>query len=615
LAAELAALVPAELRPPHEFRAVRRWSATGPPELEPGTDFVWIAPTLPDLDLPAVDLDEAIALASKLPFLPAMRVLSALSAAVYHASERHEVQLGLARVFYGEVFGPKVEEFLIAGENRLAFDPRHIATLQRLLVAHARDDDPPEGLSRIEQSLLAGALLAAGTSTPHYDPPEPVEGQEADWAAWTRYTTQIALYYDAPWVAEAVARAWSNYVAVANDLRDHHRSCPAEQWMVEDYGVGLAAQVGAGLAYAAGSGAFDPEMTIEQRGKTRPGAGFLAQTALAEYEAAVVSAISADRAELARAFKMAGEEPLQIGWDHTAFESKPFLREPNGNLVLVSPFALVSWLTRGIHFRVLDAGRQRADPRRPQKTLSGRWLDYAGALGEESVRRLLDASMAKGRLVPTTLHGELSYAAGKGNQLSPDAAVETWPDISLLEVYSGRFSRVARSEDPEQLLDALQRGVIAKLVEVRSRARDLLSGLYCYEGSVAPPKHVWPVLVLAGDSVGISPMLWGWIRQQLPDLEEDPRIARPVIVDLDDLEPLVALVERGESFIGLIKRFLSSSLAEFPLRNWLHLELSTPGDLRPRYVREQWRDGARAGAGQLYPDSVRLAESFGDDET
>ncbi len=134
-------------------------------------------------------------------------------------------------------------------------------------------------------------------------------------------------------------------------------------------------------------------------------------------------------------------------------------------------------MTRGFHYRVLDAAGRRPDPRARARSQSSRWLTYAGALGEESTRRLLAGSLAEfGPLAATRFHGELEFRGPHGRQDSPDAALDAWPDMILFEIYSGRFAREARSGDDARMRRALQQATVEKMRELLARADDVLAG-------------------------------------------------------------------------------------------------------------------------------------------
>ena len=576
-------------------------------DIPEGQDFVYCAPTPTELDLPHPGLPEAVALLSGVPFLQAMRMLSVLAGAVYHAETNVDSHRGLAKAFYPGTLRDEVLDFLDGGRNRLAFDPRHIAALQRLAVLHAADRD--EDWSPSHHRRLVGALLAVAGALPHGEPADAPDDAQQELEEWTRYLVRVGLYYERPWIVETIARSWSRYVTVADDLCDRAEACPIDDWFREDLGFTLAEQVGLGLAYGLGSGAFEGPLTLDERTARRPRPGFLENTAMAAREADAVALISADREELQAMLHADNADPMHVGWDHAVLEAKPFLRDPEGFLLLHSPPALMSWMTRGLHYRALDAANRRTDGK--ARPLGPKWLGHAGALGEESVRRLLAGSFLDKGLAGARLHGEIEFKGVRGRQDSPDTAVESWPDLALFEVYSGRFSREARSSgDPELTMKALRRATVLKVAEVLDRADDVLERRLVYPGGADVPKRIWPVVVLAGDTVAPTPMFWRWLHDEMDSrIGSDPRIRHALLLGLDDLEPLLALVEQGHTLFDLLGRFLASDLAEFPLRSWIAREFDV-SEPRPAYVRAQWKLAAGAGGEVLYPASEKLAREI-----
>lgn len=580
-------------------------------DIPEGQDFVYCAPTPQDLDLPEPTLNDAADLLAEVPFIRAMRMLSVLAGTVYFARTKKSSQGRLAEMLYSEL--PKLRDKVLAfldGRNRLAFDPRHITVLQRFVVLHGANRD--EEWTREHHQRLVGALLAIAGALPHGEPADAPAGAETSMEEWTRYLAQVGMYYETPWIADAMARSWARYVTVAADLVGCPGACPIDDWMREDYGFTLAEQLAVGLAYGQGTGAFEATLSIEERGGRRARPGCLEDTALAVRESEAVSLISADRSELRHLLEAENPDPMHLGWDHAVFEARPFLRDDDGWLLLHSPAALTSWMTRGVHYRVLDAANRRLDG--SGRRLGRRWLDYAGALGEESVRRLLKATYPHdspaGRL-----HGEIEFRGLGGRQDSPDAALESFPDLALFEVYSGRFSRDAKSGDAKALLAAVRRATATKITEVLDRAGDVLEGRLVYPGAVEPPTVVWPLLVLAGDTISPTPMFWRWLRDELNGrIDSDPRVRTPLVIDLDDLEPVFALVEQGHRLFDLLDSYLRSDLREFPLRNWVSREFDLGDPHRPRYARQQWREAAKAGGQVLYPDSEKLHRAIDEDE-
>jgi hypothetical protein len=112
------------------------------------------------------------------------------------------------------------------------------------------------------------------------------------------------------------------------------------------------------------------------------------------------------------------------------------------------------------------------------------------------------------------------------------------------------------------------------------------------------------VIVLAGDPILQTQALWAHLRQRAPHaFLKDARVERPIVLDLDDLDPMLAQIERGAVLPELLAEFMGSAYAELPPRNWMKERF--PGSLggRPSYVREQYEAAARVAARALYPDS------------
>lgn len=576
-------------------------------------DMLFVSPTAADLDLPLPTLDDAVELISEVPFDSAMLVLSIMAGELYHRGRDGGRQLALARKLYGG--GPllaKLEDWLAEDETRLAFDPRHVAALQRLVIAHAAPADPSTDLGPADRARLVGALIAIADSLPHGDPPEPELDSNPDWTAWAAYTVQVGAWHDDPGFYDGFARAHSRYIDVhrSSAVAEHAARCDIETWMVKHYNLTIAQQIAGGLACAVVAGALEPDLGIEAR--MRPiGPGFLANGALADQEADIVRLISATRAELRSLILARGDDPMRLAWDHIAFEQRPFLRDDDGRMWLISPKGLVSWMTRGLHHRALQAAEREPHPTRPGKTMTGRLLTYSGALGEESVRRLVAGTYAPFEQAGgVRVLDERTYRVGKKRHRTPDIALDFGEDLVLIEVYSGRISLEARAGGEGELLrKAIDQATTAKLTELANRTSELLAGHELYPDlDLSKVRKIWPILVLAGDSIMQTEVLWGHLRTAAGAILQDDRVQRPVIADLDDFEPLLGLVEgEGRLLPELLADFLASQYAERPPRNWID---DAFGGIprRPTYVDQQFFKATHLAASSIYPNSPRLAD-------
>jgi hypothetical protein len=134
-----------------------------------------------------------------------------------------------------------------------------------------------------------------------------------------------------------------------------------------------------------------------------------------------------------------------------------------------------------------------------------------------------------------------------------------------------------------------RRAVADKLIELAARTRNLLDGDLRYDGlDLSNVCRIWPVLVLAGDAITPTPLLWGHLRATCADaFLPDARVQRPIISDLDDLEPLLALAEEGKHLPELLAEFRDSGVSEFAVRHWI---AETYGvERRPSFVEDQFR--------------------------
>jgi hypothetical protein len=578
-----------------------------------GDETVRCAASFDGLGLPKLRLAEVIDLVRDLPFEPSMRFLGAMLAAVHHADGDAGKELLVAREVFGEgdVLNA-LRGWVSKAPGHQVFDHRGLTTLQRLLVDYSwdgSDDDLPSA----KRAVLLTCVLAMGDVLPDKTPPEPAENGAYDVGAWTAFTVQSGAYYDMPYVLEAFARAFGLFVDVAPQLDSHPDFCPLDEWAIESpSSLGLAEQIAAGFAFAIGSRALDPTASLQERfGHIAP--GYLDQAAIAGQEPELVESISADRAWFREEFRGSVPTDSTLGWEHTPFERRPFLRRSDGTILLISPRALISWVTRGIYFRMLDAARARSHPTRDDATLASRYLRFVGAVTERYVRGVVsDGLTITVRAGGACISGDEEYKVGKRRLRAPDIAIAQPPDLVFMEIYSGRIPRDARvSGTPEAIGAALQRMVIDKFSELGSRVGDFLCGHFRVDGMPdGEARRIWPVLVLAGESVFETPVLWQWIHERLPkDAFSDPCIQAPVICDLDDLDALLGLVEQGHTIPELLSlRQQSGIAAQFSVRNWVISQYALTFEDRPAYVDRGFEVAIRRVYSELFPDSQRFEQ-------
>jgi hypothetical protein len=325
----------------------------------------------------------------------------------------------------------------------------------------------------------------------------------------------------------------------------------------------------------------------------------------AERSDRLAHAISATREEFRYAFSTSGQTDAHIAWDHTPFEQQPFLRGEDGSLMLLSPRALQAWMTRGIYFRMMEAARGREDAGTTERSRVERFTRFCGPLAERYVLRLVERSYeAHEPERPVSVSGEQRYRLGKSPALSPDVAISQPPDLVLVEVYSGRVPRQARVNPTRHEVNAtLEKMLITKLGKLQDRIADLLAERVTLPGVCdIETLKVWPMVLLAGEGIALTPILWRWVEMFLPDGSfSDERVGPPTVCSLDEFERLLVLVERGESLPALLASFHGSAYSRLPILNWIADTYTIEADEIATFVDEQyatitsrWRESLNA---------------------
>jgi hypothetical protein len=570
------------------------------PEERSAADALLCAPTSADLKLAGCELEEIVDALRVIPFEAGMLALSALAAELYHHGRDAQYQLGLSAEFHDSDMRWRIERFLSEDpSSHVVFDPRHVLALQRLMILHASDETRAVRPAELHQ--LTRRLLDLSEALPTSEPEG--DGQEVvDLEGWNRYLAQSSAWYHEPYVLEALARAYTMFVELASEpeFRIKAGRIELENRLLDAYGLGLSEQIGVGLACATLTHAISPEVQLAKRFVVLE-RGFLSAGALADREQQAVDLLSSTRAQLRTCLLQGGDTPQHTAWDHSALEASPFLLATSGQLRLISPRLLVSWMSRGLHYRLLDAAGDGQEPPAARQA-RGRFLTFTGDLGEEYVRRVVRSSLADAeRSGAVRVYGEVEYYVTKKRHDSPDVAIAAGPDLVLIEVYSGRMSRAARTQAGSRaLIEFIDRSTAQKLCELADRTRDLLAQDLRYEDvAIAEVRRIWPVLVLAGDGLIESPLLWDYLQENAPRaFISDERVRRPVICDLDDLEPLLALCEDGRHLPDLLGGFLGSEYRNQPPRNWIWHNFK--GNHRASFVERQFRVGVDAAKRSLF---------------
>jgi hypothetical protein len=563
------------------------------------------APTPLDLGLETISLSDVIASLRSIPFEASMIALSVAAAEIYHHGRDAERQLALATDYHDRDMVCRIERFLAEDPLvHLVFDPRHVLALQRLMIVHGGNST--RALTEPDLHQLTRALVELGGALPTSEPEDQEDGA-IDSEGWTRYFAQAGAWYHEPYILEAIARGYTMFAEIGEEggIAPEAQHLEIDERLRDSYGLGLAEQIGAGVACAALTHAVNSDVPLAKRA-TSLEPGFLSAGRLAEREQEAIALLSSTRDEMRTELLAVGDGPEDVAWDHSVLEKSPFLRTASGQLRLSSPRLLVSWMTRGLHYRLLDAssrGLTGAQARRAR----GRFLTFTGGLGEEYVRRLVRRSLRIPERAGTLrIHGAVEFHVSKQRHDGPDVVIDAGPDLIMVEVYSGRMSRRARTTaGSDALIDFVNRSTAVKLSELTLRIKDFLAERLRYDAVHVRDVHrIWPVLVLAGDGVTQSPLLWDHLREMASEVfMDDARVQRPVICDLDDFEPLLALGEEGHHLPDLLASFLASSDCDQPPRNWVSRTYGL--ERRPSFVAGQFITAMNAARDRLFSGAAQ----------
>lgn len=536
----------------------------------------------------ALSTDTVLKRIAQLPFEATMVSLSALAGALYHA--RYETHLHWRLACDVLIEGPVLEavrRFLTGGPGRIVFDPRYLTVFQRLLVEHSRTDG--DSLDDADGRMVIACLLALPDVLPEASATDSNTIMHAGAQA-----LRLGSYHFLPFLPDSIVHASTMFVELASapDIGDPSNYCALEDWSVEAYGATLADQIFYGFALLHSARALDPDATLQQRAVRVP-ASYLDNVMPAELADRLARTISATRDEFCRAFSASGQTEAHIAWDHTPFELQPFLRGENGSLLLLSPRALQAWMTRGIYFRMMEAARQREDAGPTENRRVKRFTEFCGPLAEHYVLKLVERSYEVHKSEPPArVSGEQPYLLNKSRAWSPDVAIAQSPDLVLIEVYSGRIIRKARvNPTPNEVHETLTKLLIGKLAQLQKRIAEMLTGLFTPPGvHDVETLKIWPVLLLAGEGIALTPILWRWVEMFLPEGSfSDPRVGPPTVCSLDEFERLLVLVERGESLPELLASFHDSAYSRLPILNWIADAYTIEADEIATYVEEQYK--------------------------
>ena len=357
--------------------------------------------------------------------------------------------------------------------------------------------------------------------------------------------------------------------------------------MAEDYGFSIEEQLTLGFALSAITHAWDGGREAGVKCLVPPHVieDLFVKLGWEDRKETALRFIAADRESLLKEFRESGETASHVVWETRPFMRHPFLRScRSGALLLLSPRAIQSWLSDGMHYRLLDAAQRRAEGD-PKRRLSRRYTAFAGELLERYVFELVSETYGERPVGGGRVYGEQPYQRDGASKTS-DVAIDLGLDLVLIEVSVSRLrADTLLLGTPEEVQADLRRMIIRKVEQLDGTVSALLDGTAEIpagkpEVDLARVERIWPVVVTAGN-ITQTEALWHYIREETRGRLQHGKVRPLTLLDPEDLEQLCGLIEHGHSLAGMLAGKTTPPFQDLELAVWLN---EGPGAPRERPV-------------------------------
>jgi hypothetical protein len=545
-------------------------------------DYVFTFVVEEELGLQPTGLRKLRELARQLPFETSMLEVARLQARVESVLNNPAGHMRLAEDFYSE--RPDLLEGFgreLAGQtNRTIFSPQALTFLARVLIEDATDEQHRE-LSPQERRRLQDAVLGAHSALETDLDRLPLPTPENKLA----YELQAAIFFRRPLLLEEMTRA-RELLRLATDSRLAGEAdlVPIGDWLSES-GLSANEQWRLGFGLVAFTDAFgaaaQPRVTREKL------QDLLARLRLERLSIAL-PAIASSRAEFRERFAALGGGEETFAWELVPFKETPFLRLESGDLVLISPPFLLSWVGEGFHYRTLTYAQNHeggAD--------SGKYTRFAGKIAERYALDLAEAAMPGPHV---RVFGEQKYGRGGGQSTSDVAIVIGEEDLLVFEVHARRVpADVAVTGDAASV--EVSRLLVTKVDQLGVAVAAFLAEDATLPGvDLSKIKRIWPFVVLA-TYVRQSPYLWGYLRRKIDRTKtaslKASRVLPVQLLDIEAYEKLMALLAAGEDLPRALVRKIRAQYRERDLAVWMALDPEAPSPaVRLQVLDRRWNEMA-----------------------
>ncbi|MGA9876886.1 MAG: hypothetical protein WBQ21_13880 [Solirubrobacteraceae bacterium] len=550
-----------------------------PPISEPReSDYVLLFITESDLDLPESTLRQLRAIARRLPFEAAMLDVALLQARIEPVLDDPLGHWRVAQRFYAGRTGllDRYGRVLRRRPGMVIFSVQALTVLMRLLIYHAREE-PLRSLTSFERKMLQDVVLGAHSFDTAFVASGAPERDDK-----LAYELQAETFFQRPQRLEEMARHRELFRLSTSDARldSSKNRVPVDEWLAASE-MTADEQWIAGFGLAAITHAFGD--AVAPLGLASHVDDLLIKVGLPEVSRSL-PVLSSSRAEFRDAFAALGGGNETLAWELRPFKATPFLRLTSGDLLLLSPPWMLSWLGEGFYYRALTYAQQSEG-----SSSSGKYTRFAGEVVE---RYALDLAEAAAPLNVRVI-GDQAYGKG-GGRLTSDVAVVSGRDLILVEVHARRVAATAAivgttAEATKEVSTLL----VDKINQVGGSVHALLTGCATLPlVDMDEIERIWPVVVAVGQ-VRQSENLWGYLRETIdPDktasLTAD-RVQPLQVLDIEGYEKLMGLLEAGESLPEMLRRKTGGQFRDRDFAVWLHQDSAAPSDeVRLSVLEARW---------------------------
>lgn len=547
-------------------------------------------------------------LSSALPFDGQVRLIAALHGLFEEQGINSDAQIETVSRLFGEgELLERIRQQMKAEEPRAIYSEQILYSLARTAIFFGGTD--MGWLKEDRYNYAAGRMLLAATSLA-MDQSERLTGHPGDLNA-ADILLQMSGLASTEWLPSALGRTNRIFrtLARSEEAKKQDAYCPMDDWLRSSSGgIGIDLQLAFGLLLLGQSGPpKDADRLMVTPGLTIGDLDGYAHQFGVDADS-IRGLVSGDRAWFQNEFREIesnlglDEEQRSQGWNRVPFDEKPFLRVGE-ELILWSNPSIVSWITDGLFFRILNSA--------PSCKERSRFKTFYGWLFEEHIRTTLDSALghsklaAGGRVVKP-------FKYGKDRIETTDVIVDLGPDLVFFEVYSGRLNirsrLIGEADEVAQNLDQL---LVGKAQQLSNRIDDFYDGKYDLDGvDREAVRRIWPVVVVGGPLM-LNELLGEVIDGRLAESFTRDGTQLFQVLSPGDVDILAGLLEKGHGLIEVLSARIGGH-RWLDFKRFTHDSPFLPGTALPALTAESVNDVFKMVAEQAGLDPSKLDRMFRD---